>query len=97
VLEQNARPEKEVLAIMCDVGKTLVNDGVYMLTRGCAGMTNMKAAVGQTVGNDVQVVDGVLAGVQHLIGLCQMGAKTEKRGMFASAAHAPEPERRRQD
>jgi Asp/Glu/hydantoin racemase/predicted amidohydrolase len=95
VLELESKPEKEVLSIMCEVGKKLVADGADVLTLGCAGMINMKAAVEQVVGEDVQVIDGVLAGVQHLAGLCRMGAKTAKRGMYASAAQ--ERERRGQD
>ena len=95
VLELESRPEKEVLNIMCDVGKKLVKDGADVLTLGCAGMTNMKAAVEQAVGPDVQVIDGVLAGVQHLAGLCRMGTRTAKRGMYSSAAI--DRQHRRQD
>lgn len=86
VLELESKPEKEVLRIMGDVGKQLVADGADVLTLGCAGMTNMKAAVEATVGKDVQVIDGVLAGVHHLAGLCRMGTKTAKRGMYQSSA-----------
>jgi Asp/Glu/hydantoin racemase len=86
VLELESNPEEEVLDIMCDVGKKLVGDGADVLTLGCAGMTNMKAAVEEAVGEDVQVIDGVLAGVQHLAGLCRLGVRTAKRGMYASAA-----------
>ena len=63
VLELESKPETEVLDIMCKVGKKLVEDGADVLTLGCAGMTNMKAAVEEAVGEDVQVIDGVLAGV----------------------------------
>jgi Asp/Glu/hydantoin racemase len=86
VLELESKPEKEVLAIMCDVGKKLVEDGADVLTLGCAGMTNMKAAVEATVGEDVQVIDGVVAGVHHLVGLCRTGMKTAKKGMYKSSA-----------
>lgn len=51
-----------------------------------ADMTNMKSAVEEAVGEQVQVIDGVLAGVQHLVGLCRLGMRTAKRGMYASAA-----------
>lgn len=94
VLELESKPEKEVLSIMCDVGKRLVADGADVLTLGCAGMINMKVAVEHAVGEDVQVIDGVLAGVQHLSGLCRMGTNTAKRGPYASAAQ--ERERRGQ-
>jgi Asp/Glu/hydantoin racemase len=86
VLELDSKPEKEVLGVMCEVGKKLVDEGADVLTLGCAGMTNMKAAVEEAVGSDVQVVDGVLAGVQHLAGLCRLGMRTAKRGMYASSA-----------
>ncbi|KAF2254715.1 carbon-nitrogen hydrolase [Trematosphaeria pertusa] len=86
VLELESKPEKEVLSIMCEVGKLLVEDGADVLTLGCAGMTNMKTAIEQAVGEDVQVVDGVVAGIQHLVGLCRMGTRTAKRGMYASSA-----------
>ncbi|KAL1796192.1 hypothetical protein ACET3X_004732 [Alternaria dauci] len=86
VLELKSKPEEEVLSVMCAVGKKLVDEGADVLTLGCAGMTNMKAAVEDAVGTDVQVVDGVLAGVQHLVGLCKLGMRTAKRGMYASSA-----------
>jgi Asp/Glu/hydantoin racemase/predicted amidohydrolase len=86
VLELESKPEKEVLSIMCEVGKKLVEDGADVLTLGCAGMTNMKAAVEAAVGEDVQVIDGVVAGVHHLAGLCRMGTKTAKRGLYQSSA-----------
>jgi Asp/Glu/hydantoin racemase/predicted amidohydrolase len=86
VLELESKPEKEVLGVMCEVGKKLVEDGADVLTLGCAGMTNMKAAVEAAVGEDVQVVDGVVAGVHHLVGLCRMGVKTAKKGAYQSSA-----------
>ncbi|PSN69806.1 carbon-nitrogen hydrolase [Corynespora cassiicola Philippines] len=86
VLELKTKPEEEVLGIMCEVGKKLVEDGADVLTLGCAGMSNMKAAVEEAVGEDVQVIDGVLAGVHHLAGLCRLGTKTAKRGMYASSS-----------
>lgn len=95
VLELESKPEKEVLAIMCDAGKKLVEDGAEVLALGCAGMTNMKAAVEEAVGDNVQVVDGVVAGVHHLVGLCRMGARTAKKGMYKSASL--ERKRRGQD
>jgi Asp/Glu/hydantoin racemase len=86
VLELESKPEVEVLAMMCDVGKRIVEDGADVINLECAGMTNMKAIVGRVAGDEVQVVDGVLAGVQHLAGLCRIGAKATKRGMYANAA-----------
>ena len=86
VLDLETRPEKEVLRIMCDVAKDLVADGADTLTLGCAGMSKLKRAVEETVGEDIQVIDGVLAGIHHLIGLVRMGAKTAKAGVYTSSA-----------
>jgi Asp/Glu/hydantoin racemase len=86
VLDLERRPRKEVLGTMQDVAKRLVNLGAEVLTLGCAGMTDMKVAVEEAVGSDVQVVDGVVAGVHHLVGLVRMGGKTAKVGMYASSS-----------
>ncbi|KAF2815251.1 carbon-nitrogen hydrolase [Mytilinidion resinicola] len=85
-LELESKPEKEVLSVMCAVAKELVADGADVLTLGYAGMTKLKPAIEEAVGEDVQVVDGVVAGVQHLIGLVRMGSKTAKAGMYESSA-----------
>lgn len=86
VLELESRSEDDVLRTMCRVARELVAKGADTLTLGCAGMTKLKAAVEEAVGEDVQVIDGVLAGVQHLAGIVRMGARTAKRGMYASSA-----------
>ena len=86
VLDLERRPRQEVLKTMQEVGKKLAAKGAEVLTLGCAGMTDMKAAVEQAVGEDVQVVDGVVAGVHHLIGLVRLGGKTAKSGLYASSA-----------
>lgn len=85
VLELKTRPENEVLASMCHAAKELVAQGADTLTLGCAGMTKLKPAVEKAVGADVQVVDGVLAGVHHLVGILRIGGRTAKRGMYSSA------------
>ncbi|KAK3695917.1 hypothetical protein LTR37_018272 [Vermiconidia calcicola] len=86
VLDLERKPRSEVLGIMQDVAKQLVGQGAEVLTLGCAGMSDMKAAVEEAVGNDAQVVDGVVAGVHHLSGLVRMGGKTAKGGMYASSS-----------
>ena len=86
VLDLHEKSQDEVMAIMCGVGKELVERGADVLTLGCAGMTPLKAAVEEAVGEDVQVVDGVLAGVQHLSGIVRMGGRTAKRGVYKSSA-----------
>lgn len=86
VLELESKSEQDVLNIMCGVAKDLVAQGADCLTLGCAGMTMLKGAVEEAVGEDVQVIDGVLAGVQHLSGLVRMGGRTAKAGMYASSS-----------
>lgn len=75
-----------------DVAIQLVkDDGADVLTLGCAGMTDMKVAVEEAVGPmAVQVVDGVVAGVHHLVGLVRMGGKTAKIGVYRSSKVARE-------
>lgn len=85
VLELESKSQKEIHSIMCSVAKDLVAKGADTLTLGCAGMSEMKCAVEQAVGEDVQVIDGVLAGVQHLAGIVRMGGRTAKGDMYASS------------
>ena len=87
VLDLERKPRQQILGIMQDVARALVAKGAEVLTLGCAGMSDMKAAVEEAVaGDDVQVVDGVVAGVHHLVGLVRFGGKTAKKGMYASSS-----------
>ncbi|KAI7359157.1 carbon-nitrogen hydrolase [Hortaea werneckii] len=88
VLDLERKPRSQILGIMQDVARSLVAKGAETLTLGCAGMTDMKAAVEEAVGEDCQVVDGVVAGVHHLVGMVRMGGKTAKCGMYASSSKA---------
>jgi Asp/Glu/hydantoin racemase len=89
VLDLEQKPEKEVLDVMCRVANSLVDDrGADVITLGCAGMSRLKAAVEETVGPDVQVIDGVLAGIQVLAGMVRMGGRTAKAGVYRSAKEA---------
>lgn len=92
VLDLERLLREQVLARMADVAKQLVEvDGADVLTLGCAGMTDMRIAVEEAVGPlGVQVVDGVVAGVHHLVGIVRMGGKTAKRGVHRSSAVARE-------
>jgi Asp/Glu/hydantoin racemase len=83
VLDLERRPEEEILDIMCRVATELVEeDFADVITLGCAGMSRLKGAVQKAVGEDVQVLDGVLAGVQILSGLIRMGGRTAKKGVY---------------
>ncbi|OJD40656.1 carbon-nitrogen hydrolase [Diplodia corticola] len=86
VLDLHELGQDEVVGRMCGVARRLVAAGADVLALGCAGMTPLKAAVEEAVGEDVQVVDGVLAGVQQLAGLVRMGGRTAKAGMYRSSA-----------
>ncbi|WYZ39512.1 hypothetical protein EsH8_III_001426 [Colletotrichum jinshuiense] len=87
VLDLHEKSQDEVMGIMADVGKRLVEEkGADVLLLGCAGMTPLKGAVEAAVGEDVQVVDGVLAGVHHLVGLVRMGGATAKSGVYKSSS-----------
>ncbi|TKX23089.1 asp/Glu/hydantoin racemase-like protein [Elsinoe australis] len=86
VLELEHKPEKEINGIMVATAKRLVERGADVLTLGCAGMTKLKPAIEETVGSDVQVIDGVLAGVHHLIGIVRIGGSTAKAGLYKSSA-----------
>lgn len=92
VLELETLPREKVLQRMKDTALALVEqDGADVLTLGCAGMTDMKGAVEEAVGGlGVRVVDGVVAGVQHLVGVVRMGGRTAKRGVWRSAASGRE-------
>lgn len=86
VLELERKARGEVVGRMEAAAGRLVERGAEVVTLGCAGMSDMKVAVERVVGEEVQVVDGVLAGVQHLVGLVRMGCKTAKGGLYTSSA-----------
>ncbi|KAL5041868.1 hypothetical protein BDW71DRAFT_217357 [Aspergillus fruticulosus] len=85
VLGLERRGEQEVRDAMCGAARKLVERGADVITLGCAGMTKLKEAVEEVVGPEIQVVDGVVAGVHHLVGLLRMGGRTAKRGLYASS------------
>jgi Asp/Glu/hydantoin racemase/predicted amidohydrolase len=85
VLGLERKGEQEVLDAMCGAARKLVERGADVITLGCAGMTKLKEAVEEAVGPEIQVVDGVVAGVHHLVGLLRMGGRTAKTGVYASS------------
>lgn len=86
VLDLERLPRKQVLARMAEVAKQLVEiDRVDVVTLGCAGMADMKIAVEEEVGPlGVRVVDGVVAGLHHLVGIVRMNGLTAKSGVYMS-------------
>lgn len=92
VAELHTKPRQEVLALMRKVAITLVNENdCDVLVLGCAGMSDMQTAVEEAVEpKGVQVIDGVVAGVNLLTGLARSGYKTSKRGLFSSSKESRE-------
>ncbi len=82
----SAEAQEKVNRSVIAAAQGLVANGAEVLTLGCAGMTPLKLAVEAAVGPDVTVIDGVLAGIQHLSGIVRMGSRTAKSGMYRSSA-----------
>lgn len=85
--ELETKPRKEVLNLMEEVAESLVYEkDADTLILGCAGMSDMKEAVEKKVSKEnVQVIDGIVCGVNILSGLVRSGLKTSKRGLFCSS------------
>lgn len=92
VAELHLKPREQVLMLMRKVALKLVEEkGADVLVLGCAGMADMHAAVSSAVDSyGVQVIDGVVTGVNILTGLIRCGLKTSKRGLFASSRESRE-------
>ncbi|KAH9826588.1 putative hydantoin racemase [Teratosphaeria destructans] len=87
VLGLHSNSEDLVHAKLQNAARSLVVKGAEVITLGCAGMADMKAAVENAVREDgVQVVDGVLAGVHHLVGMVRMSCRTATRGLYAASS-----------
>ncbi|CAK7243551.1 MAG: hypothetical protein STHCBS139747_005077 [Sporothrix thermara] len=82
----SAEAQKRVNESVFAAAQSLVASGAEVLTLGCAGMTPLKLAVEAAVGPDVTVIDGVLAGVQHLSGIVRIGGRTAKIGAYKSSS-----------
>ena len=54
-------------------GRLVRGGGVGVVVLGCAGMVGMEEWVGDVVGEEVRIVDGVRAGVGVLQGLVRCG------------------------
>jgi Asp/Glu/hydantoin racemase len=92
VLDLERLPREQVLARMMEVAKQMVEiDRADVITLGCAGMTDMTIAVEEAVvPMGVRVVDGVVAGLHHLVGILRMGGKTAKSGVYMSSREGRE-------
>ena len=92
VLELETKSRPEVLNRVKSAAKELVNRGADCVLLGCAGMTDMleacEHAVVQLDGNGegtVNVIDGVVVGIQLLVALVTTGMTTAKGGIYKSA------------
>jgi Asp/Glu/hydantoin racemase len=87
VAELHTKPREEVLMLMRKVALKLVEEcGADVLVLGCAGMADMQEAVTNAVKeHGVQVVDGVVTGINMLTALVRCGLKTSQKGLFASS------------
>ncbi|KKY15889.1 putative carbon-nitrogen hydrolase [Phaeomoniella chlamydospora] len=92
VLELETKSRSEVLGRVAESARVLVDQGADCVLLGCAGMTDMVEACKEAVahrddyGNPkVNVIDGVVVGVQLLIGLVTAGFGTAKGGMYRSS------------
>ena len=87
VLELESKPREEVIERMQAAALELVNDkGADAVCLGCAGMTEMKAAVQNAVGFKVNVLDGVGIGVQFLVSLAREHIQTGKSGLYSNSS-----------
>ena len=87
VLELEARPRSEVLEMVGKAAKDLLARGADTICLGCAGMTDMveaceTAVTEDTLAGNVIVIDGVVVGVQLLLGLVRSRLTTAKRGVY---------------
>lgn len=73
--------------VRAEVAAAVREDGAEAILLGCAGMTDLAAALAKQFG--VPVIDGVAAGVKLAEALAGLGALTSKVGLYAS----PRPKR----
>jgi Asp/Glu/hydantoin racemase len=87
VLELGSQPRAMVLERVADATRRLLERGADCICLGCAGMTDMKEMVVETVAlrDGVNVIDGVVVGVEMLIAFVRAELWTSKEGIYRSA------------
>lgn len=90
VLELETKPREEVLDRVEEAAKRLVARGADCLLLGCAGMTSFVRRCEEAVASgenrdNVNVIDGVVVGVQLLYALINSKLSTAKGGMYCSS------------
>ena len=88
VLELETKPRDEVLERVGETARRLVEKGADTVLLGCAGMTDMMRKCEEAVGENVKVLDGVVLGVQFLVGLVRDDLGSAKRGLYSSSEEA---------
>lgn len=68
--------------VRAEVAAAVRQDGAEAVLLGCAGMTDLAAALSKEFG--IPVIDGVAAAVKLAEALVGLGAKTSKVGLYAS-------------
>lgn len=56
-----------------ECAKQAIKDGAKVVCLGCAGMSGLEKAVVDAVGNEIKIIDGVVAGTNILVGLLRSG------------------------
>jgi allantoin racemase len=85
VLDLESAEARASIAKACAAAKDA--DGCDVIVLGCAGMTNLAAALSRELG--VPVVDGVAAAVKTVEALIALGLRTSKRDEYASPPAKP--------
>jgi allantoin racemase len=81
VLALEESPAAAEAKIEAEIARALTETRAEAIVLGCAGMTDLVAALSRKFG--VPVVDGVVAAVKLVEGLAAVGLKTSKTGAYA--------------
>ena len=87
VLALEDRPAMAAAKIEAEIARALADDHAEAIILGCAGMTDLAAALSRKF--DVPVVDGVTAAVKLVEALVALGLMTSKRGAYARPLPKP--------
>ena len=87
VLELENPESNAFQRISQEIQRSIDSDGADAIVLGCAGMTDLAAALQAEHG--VPVIDGVVSAVKFAEALVGLGLKTSKHGAYAAPAHKP--------
>jgi Asp/Glu/hydantoin racemase len=82
--EVHGEPNRnQVQRAMAEAAQKLVKeDHCDIIILGCAGMTGLEETIREAVGQNVTIIDGVVAGVHMLAGLIHAGQQTSQAGVY---------------